>query len=75
MLSRRDIPPSQINLPLKYGFLPISIDYCLCPEVLFEPGPMSDVLTTLAWARWTLPRKSLFHPYIRADGERIVAAS
>ena len=51
MLSLRNIPSLIINLLPKHGFIAISIDYCLCPEVPFEPGLMSDALTALAWAR------------------------
>jgi acetyl esterase/lipase len=73
MLSRSSIPPSHLALLLDQGFLPVAVDYRLCPEVALERGAMQDVLTALAWARDTLPRMALAHRSVRADGDRVVA--
>lgn len=55
-LSRRAIRPAQTRFLLKQGFLPVSIDYRLCPEVNLVDGPMSDVCDAYRWARLDLPR-------------------
>jgi acetyl esterase/lipase len=73
MLSRTSIPPSQLRILLDKGFLPISIDYRLCPEVGLELGAMSDVLTALQWVRHSLPFKALSHGWIRPNGSHVVA--
>jgi acetyl esterase/lipase len=43
MLSRRAVRPAQTKHLIANGFLPISIDYRLCPEVNIIDGPKSDV--------------------------------
>lgn len=58
---------------LEAGFLPVSIDYRLCPETSLLEGPMQDVLDALCWAREKLPNIALSRPDIRPDGERVVA--
>lgn len=73
MLSRRDVRPKQTEMLLEAGFLPLSIDYRLCPEVSLSDGPMQDVRDALQWARHTLPKMVLGRPDIRADGHRVVA--
>lgn len=73
MLSRKDIRPSQVETLLDYGFLPVSIDYRLCPEIALSEGPMTDVYDALAWARTVLPCLPLQRPDISIDGERVVA--
>ena len=73
MLSRKDVRPKQTQTLLEAGFLPVSIDYRLCPEIALLDGPMHDVCSALKWARHTLP--SL--PFKRTDnctnGEQVVA--
>ncbi|KAL7929919.1 hypothetical protein V8C35DRAFT_314154, partial [Trichoderma chlorosporum] len=74
--TRRDIRDDQTQLLLQAGFLPVSVDYRLCPEVTLSEGPMIDVRDALAWARTTLPSLALrCHDGtpIRADGTRVVA--
>ena len=73
MLSRNDIRPEQTNLLLKNGFLPISIDYRLCPETTLLEGPMLDVVDALAWIRLNLVNLSLSRKDIRVDTETVVA--
>lgn len=73
MLSRRDIRPKQTKMLLEAGFLPISIDYRLCPEVSLLEGPMLDSRDALRWARCTLPKLMLSRPDIQPDGDQIVA--
>ncbi|KAJ6184467.1 Type I Polyketide synthases (Type I PKS) [Penicillium mononematosum] len=72
MLSRKDIRPSQAETLLDHGFLPVSIDYRLCPEITLSEGPMTDVYDALAWARTVLPRLPLQRRDISIDGECVV---
>jgi acetyl esterase/lipase/2-polyprenyl-3-methyl-5-hydroxy-6-metoxy-1,4-benzoquinol methylase/acyl carrier protein len=73
MLSRKDIRPAQVDLLLDAGFLPVSIDYRLCPEVSLLQGPMPDVRDALAWARADLPYQTLSRSDIQPDGDHVVA--
>ncbi|KAL2783208.1 hypothetical protein BJX66DRAFT_345151 [Aspergillus keveii] len=73
MLSRKDIRPAQVDLLLDAGFLPVSIDYRLCPEVSLLQGPMPDVRDALAWARADLPHQTLSRSDIQPDGDHVVA--
>ncbi|RYP44065.1 hypothetical protein DL768_009434 [Monosporascus sp. mg162] len=73
MLSRKDIRPAQTRMLLAAGFLPVSIDYRLCPETTLPDGPMQDVCDALAWARAILPGLLLRRRDVRADGGRVVA--
>ena len=74
MYTRKDIRDDQTQMLLRAGFLPISIDYRLSPEVSLLEGPMRDVCDALYWARKTLPSSTLpGRSDIRADGDRVVA--
>jgi acetyl esterase/lipase len=73
MLSRNDVRPEQIQILLKSGFLPISIDYRLCPEVTILEGPITDVADAIAWVRKKLPNILLSRPDIQVDGDRVVS--
>ncbi|RHZ53126.1 hypothetical protein CDV55_100294 [Aspergillus turcosus] len=73
MLSRKDIRPEQTQLLLEHGFLPISVDYRLCPEVTLTEGPMEDVADALRWIRTILPTIRLRRPDIKIDGNRVVS--
>lgn len=55
-LSRRAIRPFQTQHLLDNGFLPVSIDYRLCPEVNLVDGPIADVRDAYQWAKTSLPR-------------------
>ncbi|KAH7313944.1 hypothetical protein B0I35DRAFT_480583 [Stachybotrys elegans] len=72
MLSRDDIRPQQTATLLEAGFLPISIDYRLCPETTLLNGPMDDVSDALAWARTVLPELHLSRDDIQI-ADRVVA--
>lgn len=58
---------------LKRGFLPVSVDYRLCPEVTLVQGPITDAVDALAWARSTLPHLQRGRPDVHVDGNRVVA--
>lgn len=73
MLSRNDIRPDQTEILLDSGFLPISIDYRLCPEVTLLKGPMEDVSDALNWIRNTLPSIPLARSDIAIDPTKVVA--
>lgn len=73
MLSRKDIRPTQVEILIDMGFLPVSIDYRLCPEVSLFEGPMEDACEALAWAQNELPHLHLERPDIRPDGTNVVA--
>jgi acetyl esterase/lipase len=73
MLSRKDVRPSQTQLLLDAGFLPVSVDYRLCPETTLLEGPMLDVRDSLEWARTTLPKLTLQRPDVRVSGDQVVA--
>ncbi|KAL8724681.1 MAG: hypothetical protein Q9166_007815 [cf. Caloplaca sp. 2 TL-2023] len=73
MLSRNDVRPQQTQTLLDAGFLPVSIDYRLCPETTLVDGPMRDVRSGLNWARHGLPYFNLKRPDIKPDGSRVVA--
>ncbi|KAI0134029.1 Alpha/Beta hydrolase protein [Xylariales sp. AK1849] len=71
--TRKDIRDDQTQILLRAGFLPISVDYRLCPETTLKEGAMQDVCDAFRWARQILPNLKLSRPDIRADGERVVA--
>ncbi|KAF2275385.1 putative polyketide synthase [Westerdykella ornata] len=72
IFSRKDIRPAQTRLLLEKGFIPVSLDHRLCPEVSLSEGPMVDVCDALAWARNTLPSLPLQRPGLEIDGDRVV---
>ncbi|KAI1205468.1 BcPKS19, polyketide synthase [Annulohypoxylon truncatum] len=72
IFSRKDIRPAQTRLLLEMGFLPVSLDHRLCPEVSLSEGPMVDVCDALDWARHTLPNIKSRRPGLEIDGERVV---
>jgi acetyl esterase/lipase len=71
IFSRKDIRPPQTRLLIEKGFLPVSLDHRLCPEVSLSEGPMVDVCDALEWARHTLPYLTLKQP-VQIDGARVV---
>lgn len=73
MLSRNDIRPRQTQLLQEKGFLPIAVDYRLCPEVTLAQGPMKDVVDALAWIRTVLPTIQLQRADVKIDGRRVVS--
>lgn len=73
MLSRQDIRPRQTQMLINRGFIPISIDYRLCPEVTLFEGPMTDVADALAWIRTRLPKLRLSRSDVRVDGNLVAA--
>lgn len=54
-LSRKYLRPAQTRHLLAHGFLPVSLDFRLCPEVNLIDGPMTDVRDGYKWAKYTMP--------------------
>ncbi|ETS78026.1 hypothetical protein PFICI_10088 [Pestalotiopsis fici W106-1] len=72
LFSRKDVRPAQTRLLMRKGFLPVSLDYRLCPEVPLQEGPMTDVCDALDWARNKLPNIQLPRRGLKIDGDRVV---
>ncbi|CAL5873013.1 uncharacterized protein PFLUO_LOCUS7282 [Penicillium psychrofluorescens] len=71
MLSKKAIRPNQCKYLLEQGFVPMAINYRLCPETTLGET-MQDVLESLRWARSTLP--NLAHRRgLQVDASNIVA--
>ncbi|KAF2644665.1 BcPKS19, polyketide synthase [Massarina eburnea CBS 473.64] len=72
LFSRKDIQPAQAHLLLEKGFLPVSLDHRLCPEINLSEGAMVDVSDALYWARHTLPHIDHGIQGLQIDGNRVV---
>lgn len=72
LFSRKDVRPAQTRLLLGKGFLPVSVDYRLCPEVSLGEGPMVDVCDAFDWACNELPSIQLPRSKLQIDGDKIV---
>jgi len=70
LFTRKEIPMKHVNILIKRGFLPVSIDYRLCPEVDFLGGPVADSVDALEWARSALPFLERARPDIQVDGNK-----
>lgn len=73
MLSRKHVQQQQVQLLLECGFLPISVDFRLCPETTLAEGPMADVGDAMAWIRNGLAETARLRPDVKIDVERVVA--
>lgn len=73
LFSRKDIPMKHVRVLLQRGFLPISVDYRLCPEVNLFEGPITDVCDSLQWIRETLPSLQFCGPIVRIDPDKVIA--
>ena len=74
LFTRKEVDLKQISILHADGFLPVSVDYRLCPELNIINGPMNDIAEALRWSRFHLPSlaPSLAHG-LQADGEKVVA--
>lgn len=73
-LSRRAVRPAQTRQLLKLGFLPVAIDYRLCPEISLVDGPIADVCSAYIWTRTELPKILMAsEPRVQVDPHRVVA--
>lgn len=71
-LSKTAIRPYQTQLLLDNGYLPVSIDFRLCPEIDLISGPMTDVRDALGWVRGKLPAIAQAHG-IKVDPKKVIA--
>jgi acetyl esterase/lipase len=71
-LSRKYVRPAQTRHLLAHGFLPVSLDFRLCPEVNLIEGPIADIRDGYKWARETMPQE-LSKLGVSVDVEKIVA--
>nr|POF17386.1 non-reducing polyketide synthase mapc [Quercus suber] len=71
--TRKDIRDDQTQILLDAGFIPVSVDYRLCPETTVQDGAMQDVRDAFHWAREVLPTLPLVRPDIHLDGGKVVA--
>ncbi|KAK4214758.1 conidial yellow pigment biosynthesis polyketide synthase, partial [Rhypophila decipiens] len=71
-LSRKAIRPAQRRHLLAHGFLPVSIDYRLCPEINLIDGPMADVCSAYKWAQTDLLNLVRERGLGVADGRKVV---
>ena len=74
LFTRREVVIKQVKILIADGFLPVSCDYRLCPELNILDGPMNDVCEALSWTRFELPSlASSIAPGLQVDGEKVVA--
>jgi acetyl esterase/lipase len=71
-LSRKYVRPAQTRHLLAHGFLPVSLDFRLCPEVNLIEGPIADIRDGYQWAREKMPQE-LSKLGVTVDSENIVA--
>lgn len=70
--TRKHVIPRHIRMLLDLGFLPVSIDYRLCPEVNIKEGPMTDACDAVEWCRNVLPYIPLGVDGLRMDPEHLI---
>lgn len=78
------IPQSQIRALVNMGFVVVTPEYRLCPQVNLYEGPIQDAKDCLVWAQERLP--ALLEEYgageeeegegkrVKADGGKVVVA-
>ncbi|CAI6338010.1 unnamed protein product [Periconia digitata] len=70
-LSRKAVRRAQVDHLLANGFLPVSLDYRLCPEINLIDGAMVDVRDGYWWARNKLPLELLKRGIV-VDSDRVI---
>ena len=70
-LSRKAVRPAQTRYLLLHDFLPVSVDYRLCPEVDLASGPIADVHDAYCWAQKILPEIMRGRGFV-VDGDKVV---
>jgi acetyl esterase/lipase len=70
--SRKSIHPPILNDLVSLGFLAVSADYSLCPQVSLNEGPLHDARTVYAWCKKEL--SSLMLEYsVEVNASKIAA--
>ena len=59
---------------LELGFLPITVDYRLCPETTLLEGPVSDCCDAIRFIREDLQNVRLLGPRVFPDASKVLAA-
>lgn len=73
MLGSTDlVPNNQINHFVKNGFVVVTPEYRLCPQVSLYEGPVQDAKDVLLWCQQDLPQQ-LKKLDVEVDPKRIVA--
>jgi len=65
------IPKSQINSLVNKGFVVVTPEYRLCPQVSLYEGPIQDAKESLKWCQEELP-KLMREKGVEVDGKRVV---
>ncbi|KAF2152735.1 hypothetical protein K461DRAFT_225874 [Myriangium duriaei CBS 260.36] len=73
LFSRQDIPMKHVRTLLARGYLPVSVDYRLCPEMSLFEGPVTDCCDALKWAREVMPTMKYSGPSVTVDSQRLLA--
>ncbi|KAF7896114.1 hypothetical protein EAF00_006129 [Botryotinia globosa] len=71
-LSRKAVRPMQTQYLLANGYLPVSIDYRLCPEINLVDGPMTDVYDAYQWSKNVLPQIAAGYGLLVDKGKVVV---
>jgi acetyl esterase/lipase len=66
------IPQTQIDYLVSHGFVVVTPEYRLCPQVSVYDGPIQDAKDVLAWCQSTLPTLLKDKENVNANGKRIV---
>jgi acetyl esterase/lipase len=66
------IPKSQIESLVNKGFLVVTPEYRLCPQVSLYEGPIQDAKDALKWCQEELP-KLMSEKGVEVDRKRVVA--
>lgn len=72
MLSRKDLRTPQTQYLLDNGFLPVSIDYRLSPEINIRDGAMQDISSALEWVREGLPNVAFKIPGLTVNASKVI---
>ncbi|MCJ1383522.1 hypothetical protein MMC17_006636 [Xylographa soralifera] len=73
LLTRKEVPMKHIKTLLKRGYLPVSVDYSLCPEQPLIDGAIPDVIDALRWVRSSLPGLQRARLDVQMDCNKVMA--
>lgn len=55
------------------GFVVVSADYTLCPQLSLYDGPLQDARSVYAWCKTELPAKMAAEEHVQVDPARVIA--
>ena len=67
------IPRNQISRLTQWGFVVVTPEYRLCPQVSLYDGPMQDAKDVYLWCQAQLPSLLREATGVEADDKRVVA--